>query len=65
MAGMATPAPTGAATSPPSTRAASQGTPAPTARAETDAPTAAKAIWHNDTCPDIRTRTLSEANRIT
>ncbi len=53
---MATRAPTGTATSPPSTRASTQGTPCSTWSCENaTAPMAANVAWHSDTCPDVRT----------
>ena len=65
MAGIASSAPMGTATSPPASTASGQGNPSPTTRAAVEAPTAAKAMWHSDTCPDVRTSRPSEANRIT
>ena len=62
---MASSAPIGTAISPATRTASGQGNPAPTARAAVDAPTAAKAMWHSDTWPDVRTSRPSEAKRIT
>ena len=65
MAGMASSAPIGTATSPPASTASGQGNPAPTAWAAVEAPTAAKAMWHSETWPDVRTSRPSEAKRMT
>jgi hypothetical protein len=61
IAGTAITAPTGTAASPASSREAPNGIPAWLQRAKTAAPTAAKAMWHRDTWPEVRTSRCSEA----
>ncbi len=66
MAGMAMMAPIGTATKPANSRATAQGRPSPEVKwPMAAAPTAAKAYWHSDTCPDTRTRMPNDRTRIT
>ena len=58
---MATRAPTGTVTSPPASRASSHGFPSLATWAKVAAPTATKAAWATDTCPDVRTSSCREA----
>ena len=63
MAGMATSAPTGTATNPASTRAASQGKWKLVVKCpKAAAPTAAKARWHSEIWPEVLTRSPSDKN---
>ena len=65
IAGTAMISPTGMATRPASSSAGNQGTPWSLTRWQNAAaPTAANAYWHSDTCPDSRTRSPSDRNRI-
>ena len=60
---MATSAPTGTATRPPSTSATPHGRPWSTVNCENaTAPIAANAAWHRDTWPDMRTSRPSESS---
>ena len=66
IAGIATIAPTGTATSPARSSAASHGMPKSVVKCANDeAPIAANAYWQSETCRDVRTRSPSESTRIT
>src|SRR5665213_3952856 len=65
MAGMATMAPTGTATRPASTSAASQGKWKLVVKCPKEAaPMAAKARWHSEICPEVRTSNPSDKKRM-